>query len=97
MIVADARKCSEYLQTFWKTTQKQLWRLIKKYVDYYTDQETKLRRFSQKSLDRTVKLIITYEDKVRWKSYTKAKDDLLMLIKYKAKEQIYLQLKNKEC
>jgi len=96
MLVADVKYCSEYLKMFNNTTRKQQGRLIKKYVDYYSDQEIKIKKYSKLWYTRALKAIEKYENIIRWKKYNDVKEDILVLLRYKAREQIYLQLKNKE-
>ena len=97
MLVADARYIKEYMEELLpKSFNKQTWKNVKKYVNYYFDCENKYYKFSQKEYNKVVKQISKYEDDIRWiKNYNDIKSDLQMLLKHKAREQIYLQLKNK--
>ena len=93
MLTADATNCKHYLEGILsKQGHRYIWKLVKKYVDYYWDLEKRFKKYSEKELNRVDKLLNEYQSKLVW-DYNTDKDNIKMLLKYKAKKEIYLKLK----
>lgn len=91
MLIADTNKCKKYLlEKLWKDKARYIWKLIKKYVDFFRDYEKKIKKYSDKKHKEVEEQLHNQENILKeWFD----KDVIIELLKYKAQVEIYLKLK----